>query len=270
MKFDMSEAWSEAMAMITANREVLLVVAGLFFLLPSVALAMSIGDLQEAIIANPEAAQAQVYEIYSSWGWLIVASLLAQGVGYLALLALLRDSSRPTVGEALKTGLIGLLPAIGTYLLLVIGISLTLGLLVGGAIASGNQAAAAIALIVAIVVLIYICVKVSLSGPVIAIEKVFNPFTVLARSWRLTKGNSFRLFLFYLLLVIVYIVIAAVLGAIVGVLTLALGPSVAQTANALISGLLSAAMTVVFVAVVAAVHRQLASPTAASAHPTIE
>ena len=34
MKFDMSEAWRDAVAMMTANREVLLIVAGIFFLLP--------------------------------------------------------------------------------------------------------------------------------------------------------------------------------------------------------------------------------------------
>jgi hypothetical protein len=57
MKFDMSEAWREAMAMITANREVLLIVAGIFFLLPSVALGLSIGELQESMLADPQNAE---------------------------------------------------------------------------------------------------------------------------------------------------------------------------------------------------------------------
>jgi hypothetical protein len=270
MKFDMSEAWREAMAMITGNREVLLIVAGIFFLLPSLALAMTMGGLQEAMLADPEAAQAQIFELYANWWWLLIAVLLFEVVGYLALLALLRDSSRPTVGEALKTGLAGLLPAIGAYILLVLGLSLVIGLLVGGAIASGNGAVAAVAWIVAFVAFVYVCVKVSLSGPVIAIDKVFNPFTVLTRSWRLTKGNSFRLFLFYVLLFIVYIVVAAVIGAVIGALTLALGPSVALTVNGIVSGLLSAVITVVFVAVVAAVHRQLSGPSAAAVSQTFE
>jgi membrane-anchored glycerophosphoryl diester phosphodiesterase (GDPDase) len=270
MKFDMSEAWREAMAMITANREVLLVVAGIFFLLPSLALALSIGGLQESMLADPETAEARMYELYTGWWWLLIAVLLAEIVGYLALLALLRDSSRPTVGEALKAGIVGLLPAIGAYVLLVLGLSLTIGLLVGGAIASGSGPVAAIAWILAFVGFVYICVKVSLAGPVIAIDKVFNPITVLTRSWRLTKGNSFRLFLFYVLLFIVYIVVAMVLGALVGALTLALGPSAALTANGIISGLLSAVITVVFVAVIAAVHRQLSGPSAAAAGQTFE
>jgi membrane-anchored glycerophosphoryl diester phosphodiesterase (GDPDase) len=270
MKFDMSEAWREAMAMVTGNREVLLIVAGIFFLLPSLVLALSIGELQQMMFADPEAAQAQLYELYAGWWWLLIAVLLVEVVGYLALLALLRDSTRPTVGEALRTGLAGLLPAIGAYLLLVLGLSLVFGLLVGGAMASGSGAAAALAGIVAFVAFVYICVKVSLAGPVIAIDKVFNPVTVLTRSWRLTKGNSFRLFLFYLLLFIVYIVIAAVIGAVVGALTLVLGPAAALTANGIVSGILSAAITVVFVAVVAAVHRQLSGPSAEAVSQTFE
>lgn len=270
MKFDMSEAWREAVAMMTGNREVLLIVAGIFFLLPSIALSLSIGEIQESIIADPESARAQILALYTDWWWLLIVVLLAQIVGYLALLALLRDSNRPTVGEALKTGLVGLLPAIGAYILLVIALSLAIGLVVGGAIASGSAAAAAIAGILAFVVAIYVCVKLSLSGPVIAIDKVFNPVAVLARSWRLTKGNSFRLFLFYVLLVIVYIIVSMVVVAIVGALTLVLGAATALTVNGVVSGVLSAAVTVVFVAVIAAVHRQLAGPSAAAVSETFE
>ena len=270
MKFDMSEAWREAMAMMTANREVLLIVAGIFFLVPGLALSLSIGGLQEAMIADPANAQARLVELYAGWWWLLVLYLAAQIVGYLTLLALLRDSSRPTVGEALKIGVVGLLPALGAAIVLIIGLSLTLGLLMVGAIASGSSALAVIAGILAFIVYVYVWIKVSLSGPVIAIDKEMNPVTVLTRSWRLTKGNSFRLFLFYLLLVIVYIVVATVFGAVIGALTLALGPSTALTVNGVVSGFLGAVVSVVFVAVVAAVHRQLSGPSAAAVSQTFE
>lgn len=270
MKFDMSEAWREAMAMISRNREVLLIVAGIFFLLPSLAMALSMGNFQQAMLADPEAAQAQMMEIYANWWWLLIAVLLVEIVGYLALLALLRDSSRPTVGEALKTGVAGLLPAIGAYILLVLGLGLASMLVVGGAMASGSPAIATLAGIVAFVGLVYVGVKVSLAGPVIAIDKVFNPVTVLTRSWRLTKGNSVRLFLFYLLLVIVYIVISAVIGAVLGALSLALGPSASLTVSGIVSGVLGAAVTVVFVAVVAAAHRQLSGPSPEAVSETFE
>ena len=129
----------------------------------------------------------------------------------LALLALLRDHSRPTVGEALRRGLVGLLPgdrrlhaagrsALGSSLAVVLVADRRAGRrpVAGGADRRAHRRGRS---------LIYVLVKLSLSLPVIAIDKVHNPFTALARSWRLTKGNSFRLFLFYLLLFIVYLVI---------------------------------------------------------------
>jgi membrane-anchored glycerophosphoryl diester phosphodiesterase (GDPDase) len=270
MKFDMSAAWRDATTMMSGNREVLLVVAGIFFLLPSVALALSVGGLQEAMLADPANMEAMVLEAYSSWWWLFIVVLLAQFVGYLSLLALLRDSGRPTVGEALKTGVTALLPAIGAYVLTLLGLGLTGGVLIAIAVASGSAALGFVLGLLAFVAVIYIGVKLSLTGPVIAIDKVFNPVTALTRSWRLTKGNSFRLFLFYLLLAIVYIVISMVVGAIVAALTLAIGPSMALTVNGVVSGILSAIVTVVFVAVIAAVHRQLSGPSAEAVSATFE
>lgn len=270
MKFDMSEAWREAMAMITANREVLLVVAGIFFLLPSLALGLSMGGIEESMLTDPETAQAQLYELYAGWWWLFIAVLLAEIVGYLALLALLRDSSRPTVGEALKTGVVGLLPAIGAYLLTTLGLGIVFGALLGLAGVIGNAVFVALMVIVVIVLGVYVGVKLSLSGPVIAIDKVSNPVRVLARSWHLTKGNSFRLLLFYLLLAVVYVIVSILLAAVIGALTLAFGSDSALTISGIISGVFSAAVTVVLVAIIAAVHRQLSGPSAAAIGETFE
>jgi len=270
MKFDMSAAWRDATAMMSGNREVLLIVAGLFFLLPSVALSLSIGGMQEAMLADPENMEAMLFEIYTGWWWLLILVILAQFVGYLSLLALLRDSGRPTVGEALKTGVTALLPAIGAYILTVLGLGLTVGVLIGIAVASDSAALGFIAGLLAFVAAVYIGVKLSLTGPVIAIDKVFNPVTALTRSWGLTKGNSVRLFLFYLLLAIVYLVISTIVGAIIGALTFALGTSAALTVSGVVSGILSAIVTVVFIAVIAAVHRQLSGPSAEAVSATFE
>ncbi len=258
MKFDMSAAWREATAMIGANREVLMIVAGIFFFVPSVAVTIALGDLQQlAGITDPEDMQAAMLDLYAQWGWLFGLVSLVTMVGYLALLALLRDTNRPTVAEAMKIGLVGLLPAIGSYIVLVLGLGLVVMLLAAAAGASGNAAVVAVAVLIIIVLVVYVLTKVSLASPVIAIEKVYNPFRILSRSWRLTKGNSLRLFLFYLLLMIAYVVISLVVGIVVSVLTLALGEQAALIVNALLSGIIGAAAYTVFVAVLAATHRQL-------------
>ncbi len=268
MKFSMSEAWRDATTMMSANREVLLIVAALFFLVPSLVLALVVPDMQETMMADPENASNLVLELYAGWWWLVLLVMLAQVVGYLALLALLRDTSRPTVGEALRAGLAGLLPAIGFYLLLMLGFAvLTFVVIAAGA---GSVALGIVLGLILAVAAVYVMVKMCLALAVIAIEKVSNPIAAMTRSWQLTKGNSFRLFLFFVLLAIVYIVISMVVAMIVGALLIALGTSTALLVNGIISGALSAVVTVVIVAVIAAIHRQLAGPSAAAVSETFE
>src|SRR5690349_11555570 len=101
MRFSMSDAWRDATAMMSANREVLLVVAAIFFLLPSLVFAVTMPGLQEQMMAaKPEDAEAMMEGLLREWGATIIvagiAVTLAQIVGYLGLLALLRDARRPT------------------------------------------------------------------------------------------------------------------------------------------------------------------------------
>jgi hypothetical protein len=266
----MSAAWREAMAMVTANREVLLIVAGIFFFVPSLIVGLVIGDMQQEMLADPKDAQVAILALYTKWWWLFALTSIAGMVGYLTLLALLRDHTRPTVAEALKIGLIGILPGIGAYLVLVLCLSLVGGVLIAIATAAGNAAVGVLVGAVLFVGVIYVLVKVSLSGPVIAIDKVFNPFKILTRSWRLTKGNSVRLCLFYVLLVVAYLVIASVLAMVVALVVLAAGPGSAAMVNALLGGVINAVAYMVFVAILAAVHRQLSGPSAASVTQTFE
>jgi ABC-type Fe3+ transport system permease subunit len=113
-------------------------------------------------------------------------------------------------------------------------------------------------LILCLVALIYVTIKMSMVAPVIAIEKSYNPIRVIGRSWRLTKGNSLRLFLFFLLIAIVYLVVSMLVGVVTGLLMFMLGEEAFKVANAIANGLLSTVIAVVFVAVLAAAHKQLA------------
>jgi len=268
MKFSMSEAWRDATAMMAANREVLVVIAGIFFLLPGLITALTVPDMQDTMLADPENAQQMVIDLYAGWWWLLLLVIVVQLVGYLGMLALLRDASRPTVGEALRAGLASLLPAIGFYILCALAVMLLTVVIL--ALAAASPALGVVAGLLCAVGVIYAMVKLSLGLAVIAIDRVSNPIAAIARSWRLTKGNSFRLFLFYLLLVIVYLVISIVVGMIVAALVLALGTSAALVVNGVLSAVLGAVLTVVFMAVIAAVHRQLSGPSAEAVSATFE
>lgn len=262
MQFDMGRAWRDAAAMITGNREVMLIVAGVFFFLPSFAAVLLFPDMQAQLSQNatPEQAQQFMTDFYVNNAPIFVLTGLVQIVGFIALLALLRDDSRPTLGAALKVGLVGLLPYIGVQLLVALGIMLLIVIVIAAS-AAGGVAVGAVLGIAAAVASAYILVKLSLITPVVGIEKVMNPVTVLKRSWALTKGNSLRLFAYYLLLFGVFLVVTLVLSMVFGVVFALLGTGTAfMIANGLFSGLLSAAATLVFAAVLAGVHRQLAGP----------
>jgi hypothetical protein len=277
VKFSMSEAWRDATAMMSANREVLLIVAGLFFFLPSLILNFTMGDAQGLAMTNADNPGPVLATVYEQWWWLMILMGIVSLTGSLALLALLRDNHRPTVGEAIRAGLIALLPALGAYLIVFIGAMLIffatfaiLGPLLGVDTAQPTPEQLLQIGSIAFLIMIYPAVKLSLSIPVIAVDKVSNPFKILARSWRLTKGNSLRLLLFYALLFIVYIVITIVVGMILAVLSLAASEGVALILNALLSGALSAVVSVVIVAVIAAAHRQLAGPSSQAVATTFE
>lgn len=263
MKFDMGQAWNDAVSLLRANGQVVTVVAGVFFFLPNVALMMMLPGVTEeaesrvAGGADPEAALQALGALYGQIWWQILLVSLITAIGMLGLLALLTDRGRPTVGEALKSGLVYLLPYIGsqllmTFIILVTALALALIAQVAGA------AVGALLGVVAAVAMIYIYVKFSLTVPVIVIEKVANPVRALGRSWALTKGHSIRLFVFYLLLFIALVVIALVTGLIAGLLG-------ALTSPVLVSSLFNAAVNaiaiVVYLAVVAAIHRQLSGGT---------
>jgi hypothetical protein len=269
VKFSMSEAWRDATAMMTANREVLLIVAGIFFFIPGAAMAMAMANLEEAMVADPENVQAMMQSFLHDWWWLVIVYFVVTMVGTLAMLALLRDHSRPTVAEALRVGLSGLLPAIAASLVLGFGIGLAAMVVLTAAGVTGSPALVVLAILVLAVGLLYVYVKTSLTAPVIAIDKVYNPFRVIGRSWRLTKGNSLRIFLFYLLLMVVYVVVSLVLG-LIGAVVLFAGPSAALLVNGILSGILGAISAVIFVAVIAAIHRQLSGPSPAAVSQTFE
>lgn len=268
MKFDMGQAWSQAVAMLSANRDLVLVVAGVFFFLPSVVSAMIMPTfVQEFPVAQPDTDPTIVLqtmgnamiEVFRRTWWIYAIMILLQYLGSLTLLALLRDSSRPTLGEALKLGATAFLPMLAAQLILSVGIGIAL-VVIGGLAFTANIGLGVLVSLLLFVVLAYLWVKFSLIPPVIAVERVYNPVAAIVRSWRLTKGNSFRLFFFYVLIVIIAVVIVLVVSGIFGLVFAALGPQVQLLGNAIVSGAFQAAVGALMLGIYAAAHRQLAGP----------
>lgn len=105
MRIDLAAACREALGIWRRDREVIVAVAGIFFFLPTLAVGLltNTGEVQANAEAMDQAAQlnAMLAHITANAHWLVLQAL-AELVGVAALLALLLDPSRPTVGGALR------------------------------------------------------------------------------------------------------------------------------------------------------------------------
>src|SRR3546814_10547122 len=92
MKLDMGRAWNEGTAMIGANRQMVAVMAGVFFFLPYLAMALLMPQVlagQAEMMGDPADMQAAADAIVATyaenwWAFLFVA--VAQIIGTIALL----------------------------------------------------------------------------------------------------------------------------------------------------------------------------------------
>lgn len=261
MKFDSNLAWKQASSAVSANREVLLALAGVFFLLPSLALSLLFPQPEPAAGMNSEAMMKLLSEYYRSVMPFFVPVGLLQAAGSLTMLTLFTDRTRPTVGEAIRQGFLGMFPYVSALLLVGFGLgllavfALTLGSLAGSSLVAG------VAVTLVVLFGAYAFVRTSLAGPVVAVERERNPLNALRRSWLLTKGNVGRIGMFYALVALAFFFVLMILMAIVGVvLAVVAGSQAGEVAATVISSAIGSVMTLYFVAISAAVHRQLAGP----------
>lgn len=263
MKLDLNAAWDHAVRLIMANREVMLVLAGVFFFLPYVLFLLLVPMPEFAAMAgsggetNP-ALLAAMNGFLAEYWWAILLLALVQTVGGIAVMAVVGDPARPTVQAAMRRGAAFLLPGVGAQLLTSLATTLVLFIAIFLGALTGSQAMAGTAAVFALPVIVWVMTRLSLSGATIAIEQVANPVAALRRSWRLTRGSGFRLVVFYVLLFAAMFVVAQVLGLVVGLVAALPSMEVAAVVEALLSSAIYAVMIVVAYAVLASVHRQFA------------
>jgi hypothetical protein len=263
-KLDSNAAWKEASALVAANREVLYILAGVFFLLPSLALAVFIGEPAVEPGMDREQMMAALTEFYGQAWWLILLSSILQVVGILSILTLMRDRSRPTVSEAIRAGLGGTLSYLGAQLLFVIGFAVVGGVLVGVLAVISPALAVVAALLLFIAAVFFVC-RLLLVAPVVAVEGERNPIAALRRSWGLTKGNFWRIFAFLVLVLVLFLIVLSIVMLVIGlILAIVTSGDTQRVIAAVVSSALTAVAIVYFAGMIAAIHRQLAGPKAAA------
>lgn len=259
MKMSMERAWERAVALLKGNVDVLVILAGVFFFVPNFAGVFLLGAQPHVTEGAAPEEVLQLFENYfiSILPYLIVVAFIG-AIGKLAMLVLFTDRSRPTVQEALKRGVIGLLP----YILASLIVGFVLALLAAVLVILPTRLGAPVVTLftgpLLAALAIYASIKISLVPAVIVAEHTTNPITAIQISWRLTKGNSLRLLLFYVLLFVPYIVVAALAQGLFGVIgSIAGGPQGQLFVGGAASSLVGAAWGALGAAIVAALYEQL-------------
>ncbi len=263
MKLDLNAAWDQAMRLIGANREVMLVLGGVFFFLPYVLFSLLVPVPDFGTIAGPSgdnraALTTAINGFLAEYWWALLLLALAISAGAIAVMAVIGDPARPTVRTAMARGGTFLPSSITAQLLSSLATSLVLFVATLIGLLTGSESVAATLSIFALPVIVWLTTRWSLSGAVIAIERTANPLAALRRSWRLTDGNSLRLIAFFVLLFAAFFVVSQVLGFVIGLIVALPGPEMAQVLGSLLSGLLLTVIFLITYAVLASIHRQFA------------
>lgn len=236
MTFSWDRAWADVVSIARAHTEILLVLAGVFILLPAFAIGLY---LKPAAITSLDVEGVRALNAYFQQNWLVLLlSSVATRFGEATILVLLLDPRRPTVSQALSAALALLFPYI--LLNLITSFAIILGL---------------IALLVPGV---YLLGRLAVAGPAMIAEREPNPLNAVARSLALTRGRGWRITgLLILVLIMSTIVTGALKAGITVVLALVMPQAALVAVSALLSAVLGTAVAVVTVLLVAAIYRQL-------------
>lgn len=259
-KLSLSRAWEEAASVLSRDGRLLLPVALALFVLPGLVLSVSM-----------PAAPAGKLPPAGAWIAIAIASLLVSLVGQLAVirLALGRHVS---VGEAISHGFRRLLPYVVAVLAWVLPLLIVGSLLYAylGPVADaaegervtpgGGALIASLGLMVLTVIGMYLAVRLMLSSAVASAEPL-GPIAILKRSWHLSRGNWWRLFVFLLLVGVGAICLLWAVESVVGLLASIMfddiGPrTLGGLLVALVSQVISAIISVVFFVLLARIYAQ--------------
>jgi hypothetical protein len=266
VKLDMGKAWSEGTALLSANFGLVATVVGLFYFLPTFAIAILFPDIANPAMPEPapgsdptaafETMLAALQEQYArSWPFFLF-TVIAQYIGALSVLALFTERRNPTVGEALGAGFRGAPTYFATQILLGLALGLV-AVLLGAAAFFISPFLGAVVIFLLVILAAYASIKLILVPAIIAMEGELNPITVMRRSWSMTKRNSLLIFLFLVVLTLTIGLLALVVGLVFGLVFAAFGEPVASIGAGFVDAVVNAVIGAIFLAVLAGIYRQL-------------
>lgn len=245
--------------MVADNRQLLLAIAGVFFLLPALAGAVFVPS-PAMTRDTTEAQMLAVMQGYYATSWPVLVMLsLPPMAGMLTMLVIMLDQTRPTVAQAIRRSLGAVLTYFAAQLLIALAI-LPLSLALSGTIALILPEKLAVP--AALGILLYPVMRTMLVGPVVSGQAERNPVKAIRESLRLTRHNAGRILMFTGLACFVFFVIYGLIMMIVGVvLVLMLNGESQRLLGECVASVLLAVGYTYFVAMLAAVYGQLVDAT---------
>lgn len=241
MKFSYDAAWNEVLALWRAHGELIAIVAGLFLMIPDFARNLF---FPVPPVTGFDPANLEILERYfvgnGTWLFLLNLPIL---LGSAAIISLLTDARRPTVGQAIGLAFF-MLPSV-----------FVLNMLIQFAVLGG--------LFLFIVPGVYLIGRLAVASSWQMANRSMNPLTALARSFDLTRGNGWRIAGIILIFAATGAIAARAIGAVLGILISFVIPKMSLAAvAAFLSSILSTTVVLAMLILAAAIYRQLAPRTA--------
>ncbi len=268
----MNAAWARGTVLLRENMQLLGLIAGVFILLPSTLITFALPESSAmegpmTVLLDPAASEAGRLRASEALGTLLApfiawmgAVTVIQHIGYGAMMALI-GRARPTVGQAIVSGLKAIVPVIAALIVFFIAVWAVLMLVQVALLPLGPAASALLGSVIGITISLFLTARLSLTLPAMVLERQFNPLKALVRSWRLTARGRGNVFGFWMLLIVAYAVILILVSAISGVLAAIAGDTTGGTLIVgLIGGLYAMAWGMLISALAVAMFQQLAGP----------
>lgn len=238
MKLSYDAIWQDIVAMLKAHADIILIVAGTFMFLPTLAQAIYLPPPAMEGIDQKSLQDLALY--YESNIIPLLALRLVTLLGTGALLALFLDPARPTVGGAINAAA-RMLPSL-------FFVSLIEQLMMLGGF------------MLFILPGLYVIARTVVSEGVVMAEDIRNPMRAIGRSFGLTRGLGWQLFGMIAILAVVTWIATSALTAIIGIPTQLLLPEEgALIARNILAAITPTALMLVFVLLSASFYRALSA-----------
>jgi hypothetical protein len=231
--FSIGEAWSQAMAFLSAHFRMILIYVLAGVLIPAILQFAVMGGAGMQQLFSPEALMAggDPAAVFAGLGVgfvivSIIGNIIQSGSYFASWRHGLSNGSEEPAGAityGLTAGVMWLLATIVLVIIGVIVIGVPMALLGGAAAMAGGSPGAGLGILAVLipllllVVLLWLAARLSCTGPAMADARSINPLYGIGTSWRLTGPAQWSIFGYLIVLVIATFVLFLVIGLVAGV-----------------------------------------------------